>query len=354
MISQNISISQNGEEQKRNSQFICKTIEARAAGLEVIANAFPRHWPLCPTIPSVPPKSCYKVSSKVWPNNNNLANFLDISFGGSAKGVGWQFFRWPSKRKSSLRVELFSTRRMRNIYCSKTFTSCSPAARLCHFHYTALLYRHQSSYRLDVAQPIWPSKFCQYTCTSTPLPHPQYTHTLYPIPSGVLYLVSGRALLKLVLRADSCNCRLDLCSSFKHFKLVIYNLETLFSWPCFLCLPAVSADSLADLLFVFKSGKGFELSLGHFSYPQLWTYTPCTRSISIPSWSPQKRRKYEIHILSTRYSMTETLLLRHSYLLFLKPVRSEADSNSDTWQAVKCSVFIVKFCTKIMGFKRAS
>jgi len=52
--------------------------------------------------------------------------------------------------------------------------------------------------------------------------------------------------------------------------------------------------------------------------------------------------------------MTETLHLRHSYLLFLKPVRSEADSNSDTWQAVKCSVFIVKFCTKIMGFKRAS
>jgi len=43
MISQNISISQNGEEQKKNSQFICKTIEARAAGLEVIANAFPRH-----------------------------------------------------------------------------------------------------------------------------------------------------------------------------------------------------------------------------------------------------------------------------------------------------------------------
>jgi len=61
MISQNISISQNGEEQKRNSQFICKTIEARAAGLEVIANAFPPNYTQLTPLPNYTFRSTKKL-----------------------------------------------------------------------------------------------------------------------------------------------------------------------------------------------------------------------------------------------------------------------------------------------------
>lgn len=62
---------------------------------------------------------------------------------------------WPKQGKSSLRVELFSSRRrMRNISCSKKLSPHARyvlslpqpriAARLCHFHYVEFLYRHQT------------------------------------------------------------------------------------------------------------------------------------------------------------------------------------------------------------------
>lgn len=135
------------------------------------------------------------------------------------------------------------------------------------FIHTALLYRHQRSYR----QQRRPSNLTFKVCQQLTLPlHPPPTPTngaLYPLITCILYL----ALLKLVLRTDSSDFRLYLSSSFNHFKLVIYNLETLFSWPCFFVYLLLPGGFLSQLLFIFVPGKNvrlcwFHAVFGDFSY----------------------------------------------------------------------------------------